>query len=232
MIDSELPLLPLVADGVPQGLLQTLAQAGVPVRQRTSGGEEGRFVLFDSRNGLAPSPGYGQITIDIDQFREPNEPDPFELLLNEETQLQQWDIAGWGVAEEVAKVDRRMVRQQILDGLRDAIEQAGGIWLCVSPYPFPYRSAFNLRIDHTQFDAVHFHAALRALDDSLPATTHFLSGEACESHADDLLRLHGLDVGSQGYRGEVYRTEEENLENVRKGVESLRAAGKAERCNQ
>ncbi len=225
MIDSELPLLPLVADGVPLGLLQTLAQAGVPVRQRTSGGEEGRFVLFDSRGGLTPSPGYGQIAIDIDRFRKPDEPDPFELLLNEETQLQQWDIAGWMVAEDVAKVDRRVVRQQILDWLRDEIEQAGGIWLCVSPYPFPYRSAFNLRIDHTQFDAVYFHAALRALEDCLPGTSHFLSGEAFESHAEDLLRLRGLDVGSQGYRAEVFATEEENRENVHKGVESLRAAG-------
>ena len=225
MIDSELPLLPLVTDGVPPGLLQTLAQAGVPFRQRTSGGEEGRFVLFDSRSSLAPSPGYGQIAIDIDRFRNPDEPDPFELLLNEESQLQQWDIAGWTVAEEVARVDRRTLRQRILDWLRDEIEQAGGIWLCVSPFPFPYRSAFNLRIDHPQFDAINFHAALRALDDCLPVTTHFLSGETFESHPDDLIRLRGLDVGSQGYCCEVFSTEQENLENVRKGIESLRAAG-------
>jgi len=52
VIDTELPLLPLIVDDIPPGLLQTLVQAGLPIRQRTPGGDEGRIVLFDSRGGL------------------------------------------------------------------------------------------------------------------------------------------------------------------------------------
>lgn len=225
MPGSGLPLLPLIVDDVPPGLTQTLAQAGVPLSPRGVGGADGRFILFDSRSGASQPPGYGQIAIDIDRLRGMSDDDPFESLSDEASQLQQWEIAGWTINGEVARVDRRALRRRILDWLREEIEQAGGIWLCVSPFPFPYRSAFNLRIDHARYDAVDFHGTLRAIIDCQDATTHFLCGEAFESHAADLARLRGLDVGSRGYCDEIYPDEQENLENVHRGIEVLRAAG-------
>jgi len=224
VIASELPLLPLMLDDVPLGLAQILAQAGVPFCQRVGGGGEGRFVLFDSRRGISHPPGYGQTAIDVDCLRDSTEADPFELLCGEQSRPKQWEIAGWTVTEKVAEVDRRAVRRRVLDQLREEIEQAGGVWVCVSPFPFPYRSAFNLRIDHSRYDADQFHAALLALADGERAVTHVIGGDAFEPHADALARLQGLDVGSRGYRGEVYTTERENLKNVRRGLETLRAA--------
>ena len=34
------------------------------------------------------------------------------------------------------------------------IEQAGGIWLCVAAFPFPYRSALNFRIDYDRYESL------------------------------------------------------------------------------
>jgi len=139
--------------------------------------------------------------------------------------MHEWQIAGWTLREEIARVDRRAVRRRVLGRLRGLIERAGGIWLCVATYPFPYRSALNFRVDYDQYDPHDFDATLRALAPWQDATSHFVNAAAYEPHGDALARLRSLDVGSHGYHHHTYLTEEENLENIRRGIEVLRAAG-------
>ena len=151
--------------------------------------------------------------------------DPFEELLDERSQRHRWRIDGLTVTEEIARVDRRAVRQEIIGPLRQMIEDAGGIWLCVSAYPFPYRSALNFRIDYDQYDREDFDTTLEAIAGNEHATSHFVNAAAYLPHDDALARLAGLDVGSHGYRHHTYRTEAENLTNVGRGIETLRALG-------
>ena len=225
MPNHELPLLPLILDDVPMGLVQALAQEGVPFRHRWKGAMSGRFVLFDSRRGPCAPLGYGQDGIDVDEFREGADDDPFEALLDHRSARYQWQIASLTVAEDIARVDRRAIRKLVLRQLRRRLEAAGGIWLRISPYPYPYRSAINFRIDYDEYDPSDFDATLAAIAGHEGATSHFVSGAAYQRAPEALARLQGLDVGSHGYRHHTYRTAEENLANIGRGIEVLRAAG-------
>jgi hypothetical protein len=223
MHDNLLPLLPLILDNVPPGLVRALAQQGVPFRRRTAGAAEGRFVLFDSRSGPHRPPDYGQVPVDVHPLRKGFDRDPFEELLDQRAARHRWQVAGLVITEEIARVDRRALRERILGQLRTEIERAGGIWLCVAAFPFPYRSALNFRIDYDQYDPTDFDTTLDTIAGEEHATSHFVNAAAYLPHDDALDRLRGLDVGSHGYRHHTYRTKEENLANVRRGIETLRA---------
>ncbi len=223
MADNPLPLLPLILDNVPPGLVRLLAQQGVPFRRRAAGAAEGRCLLFDSHRGPCRALGYGQVAVDVNRLRSGWDRDPFEQLLDERSGRHQWQIAGLTVTEEIARVDRRALRRRILEQLRVEIERAGGVWLCVAAFPFPYRSALNFRIDYDQYDPTDFHTTLDTLAGYEQATSHFVNAAAYLPHDDALGRLRGLDVGSHGYRHHTYLTKEENLTNVRRGIETLRA---------
>jgi peptidoglycan/xylan/chitin deacetylase (PgdA/CDA1 family) len=225
MPDSTLPLLPLSLDNVPPGLIRALAQQGVPFRRRAAGAAEGRFVLFDSRRGPCRPLRYGQVALDVHQLRSGWDHDPLESLLDERSGRHRWQITGLTVTQEIALVDKRAVRQKILERLRLELEQAGGVWLCVAAFPFPYRSALNFRIDYDQYDPRDFDTTLSTLAGNEQATSHFVNAAAYLPHDDALGRLRGLDVGSHGYRHYTYLTEEENTSNIRHGIETLRALG-------
>ena len=225
MTQNRFPLLPLILDDVPVGLRRALAQEGIPVRNRRPGPPEGRFLLFDSRRTTRPAPAAGQIAVDIDPLREVCDADPFEALLDQRAARCQWQIGGLTVGEEVARVDKRTLRRQIIEPLRQRIEEAGGIWLRVAAFPFPYRSALNFRIDYDQYEPPDFDAVLQTIAGNEQATSHFVSGSAYEGAGEALARLRGLDVGSHGYWHHVYRTREENLRNVGRGIEVLRSGG-------
>ncbi len=222
---KQLPLLPLVLDGVPPGLVQALVQEGVPVRERDENHLAGRFVLFDSRCGPCESVVDGQVPIDIDSLREDFNRDPFDALLNGHSARHKWNILGLTVAEEVASTDRRIIKRRMLRRLRQKIQNAGGIWLCLSAYPFPYRSALNFRIDYDQYDNEDFTKTLDAIAGNEHATSHFVNAAAYLPHRTALARLQGLDIGSHGFWHHTYRTKEENLVNIRRGISSLQACG-------
>lgn len=225
MANKRLPLLPLILDRVPQGLRQALRQEGIPTQDRQPGPPTGRFLLFDSRTGAREPPPAGQVAIDVNTLRKSFDEDPFRALVDERSARQGWEVAGLMLTEQVARVDKRTVRRQLLDRLRAIIQRAGGVWLRISAFPFPYRSALNFRIDYDQYDPSDFNATLDAIAGYERATTHFVSGVAYAAAPEALARLRGLDVGSHGYWHHTYRTTEENLRNIERGIQTLRAAG-------
>jgi hypothetical protein len=222
-MDRPLPLLPLVLDGVGPGVRQALAQEGVPARNRIEGLPEGRFVLFDSQQAETPWLGAGQVAIDVDRFRR-RTLDPWQALTDLRSQPHRWTLAERTIVEEIARVDKRGVREEALAALREAVEEQGGVWLRVAAFPFPYRSAFNFRVDYDAYDPAGFAAMMAAAAAHADCTSHFVNGAAFASHRDVLAQFRGLDVGSHGYWHHVYRTEEENLRNLRRGIELLRDA--------
>jgi len=221
---SALPLLPLVLDKVPPELVTVLAQEGVPFVRATDPFQRGRFVLFDSRLGPIRPLRFGQTAIDVRRLGGP-EGDPFEALRDEGSARHRWEIGGLALCEEIARIERRELRRRVVGRLRERIEQLGGVWLTVSPFPFPYRSALNFRIDYDRYHEGDFAATLEAVSGNERATTHFVCAAAYEGQPEALRRLAGLDVGSHGYHHHTYRTEEENYENVRRGIDVLRRAG-------
>jgi peptidoglycan/xylan/chitin deacetylase (PgdA/CDA1 family) len=218
-------MLPLILADIPSGLAQALAQEGVPCRPWRLGMPEGRFVLFDSRRSSPPRTAAGQVAIDIDFLREGLDYDPLDALLDQGCQRAVWRIGPFNTTEEIARLDKRSLRRQLLGRLRKKIQELNGIWLRISAYPFPYQSAFNFRIDYDEYDALDFARTVRAISGQEHATSHFVCGASYESAGKALDQLRGLDVGSHGYRHHTYRTFDENVENVRRGIDVLRRAG-------
>jgi len=219
-----LPLLPLVLDRVPPELVTVLAQEGVPWMRADDPWSQGRFVLFDSRLGPIRPLRFGQMAVDVRRLCAPDD-DPLEALRDESSTSKQWEIGWLQLVERVARVDRREMRRRIVDRLRERIEQLGGVWMTVSPFPFPYRSALSFRIDYDRYHPDHFAATMEALAGNERATSHYVCGKAYEDHPEALRRLAGLDVGSHGCHHHTYRTEQENYDNIRRGIEMLQAGG-------
>ncbi len=224
MFFTKLPLLPLVLDDVPWGLRQMLAQEGVPTVSRDRRGGRGCFLLFDSRNGPCRRPMPGQIPLDVDWLRTGFDTDPFEQWGDYRTSRFQWSLDGLRPSEEICRVDKRNLRLRLMSRLRRIIERNGGVWLKIAPYPFPYRCAFNLRIDHDQYESGDFDRLQQVLDGRQDAVSHFVCGASFESCGDALTQLQGLDVGSHGYWHHTYQTFEENLRNIQRGIQVLEQA--------
>ena len=237
MPTSKLPLLPLVLDRVPPGLRLALSQEGVPWVSRKTSAIAGRFVLYDSqtKNGKKPAQPVaispGQTRIDIHELRAGEPVDPFMALTDDRAVRMAWDLAEHDlpettVSEEVSRYDKRAIRDRLLRRLRQRIESHGGLWLRLSPVPFPYRTAFHLRVDHDRFDPGDFNRLLDTLAGYENCVTHYLNGQAVDHFSDDAIaRLDGLDVGSHGYYHHTYRTVEENLQNLRRGIETISRRG-------
>lgn len=219
------PLLPFVLHRVPAGLRQALAQEGIAAVDHVPGSCQGRFVLYDSRSDRSLKVESGQTLIDIDRIRDRERRDPFDALVDHHAQQHAWRVADLTIHEEISRVDKRSVRHQVLERLRAMIEAHGGAWLRLSAFPFPYRSAFNFRIDYDDYHAGDFNRLLHAISGHEQATSHYVCGSTHAEWPEAVARLRGLDVGSHGYWHHVYPDRAENLRNVQRGIELLQHLG-------
>jgi hypothetical protein len=226
-------LLPLLLWETPPGLELALAQEGVPfARVRELNPltlQGGRFLLFDSRrmrpervrNSLAA----GQSAIDIHRFRNGEKEDPFAALIDTQAAPATWCIDGRSLTERVARVPKAVVRARLLRRLRAVVGQTGGLWARLAPYPFPYRSAFNLRVDLDEpypEDYAQFARDRKPLED---CTTHFVSTHAYGRNRSVLRDLQGRDTQSHAHFHVVYRDTAANRRNLERAEVRLAAAG-------
>ena len=227
-----LPDLPLLLWKTPPALRGLLEQEGVAFRDvgdaHPLAFRSGRFVLFDGRRHprselrslLKPE----HVAIDVDLLRD-RDGDPFATLLDTTARETTWRLQHQSVTERVSRVDRSRLRAKILGRLRDVVTQAGGLWARLAPYPYPYRSAFNLRVDLDEdvpADYFAFAEARRPIDD---ATTHFVSTRAYGDRPEVLADLRRLDTHSHGHHHVVYREAEANRVNLRRAADILDVAG-------
>ncbi|MBX3411966.1 MAG: polysaccharide deacetylase family protein [Pirellulales bacterium] len=222
---NTLPLLPLVLDRTPESLRIALAQEGVATVERASAPRGGRFVLWDSKQGRLNSLLPGQIALDINEFRATQAEDPFVALADERAARAGWWVEGFDLSEEVSRVDKGTVRRRLMAALAARLQAEGGVWLRTSPYPFPYRTAFNFRLDHDDYVADDYDATLDAIRGHEAATTHFVCAADFVEQPQALARLRGMDVGSHGYRHHTFRDAEENRTNIARGIEALERHG-------
>jgi len=230
---ASLPPLPLMLWGTPPGLELALGQEGVPYalvrRPNPLAFLAGRFVLFDGRKvaaGLVRSTlSGGHVAIDVDAFRRGEALDPFLALIDTQGRPAAWAIGDLTVIERVARHDKARIRRRLVDRLRQAVAASGGLWARLAPYPFPYRSAFNLRVDLDEpepEDYARFAEARRPLDD---CSTHFVSTRAYGDLPEVLDDLKGVDAQSHGHFHHVYREPGANRRNVRRAHDRLVEAG-------
>ena len=225
--------LPLLLWKTPPGLELILAQEGVafetvkdPHRFAFRGG---RFVLYDGRvvspGSLRGLIGPDHVTIDIDGLRRGEPVDPFEALVDNKAALGSWAIGPWTLSERVARSPKAWIRRRLIAKLREAVTGAGGVWIRLAPFPYPYRSAFSFRADLDEPGPEDYHrfAAARAPLDG--CCTHFLSTNAYTHHPSVLADLRQHDTQSHGHFHHVYRDPEANRVNLERAHRILWSSG-------
>ncbi len=236
MIDPDrmpMPELPLLLWDVPPGLVMALTMEGVPASEVRDPHPlaflAGRFVLYDGRKVAAAlvrsTLSGGHVAIDVDAFRRGEPVDPFQALIDTEGGPATWSIEGLAVVERVSRHDKAGVRRRLIDRLRKAVAGAGGTWARLAPFPFPYRSAFNLRIDLDEpapADYARFAEARRPLDD---CSTHFVCTGAYGDLPGVLDDLRRVDAQSHGHFHFVYRDPAANRRNLERAHRVLVDAG-------
>jgi hypothetical protein len=233
LASGNLPLLPLLLWEPPPGLELILRQEGIAhVRVRDPhplAFRAGRFVLYDGRKvsaaklraALCP----GHVPLDIDLLRGEEPADPFLALIDSKAAPATWRVARWSLTERVSRVPKAELRRRLLGRLRQAVTNAGGLWVRLAPFPFPYRSAFNFRADLDEpvaADYERFAAARRPLAD---CCTHFVSTHAYGDLPSVLTDLLRFDTQSHGHYHVVYRDIEANRRNLERAHQRLAAAG-------
>ncbi len=233
VIASKLPILPLVLWETPPGLEMILRQEGIAFTSihdpHPLAFAAGRFVLYDGRR----VPGWkvrgmltaGHVPINIDVLRGGERVDPFQELIDTSASRMSWVVGGLEVSERVARYPKAPIRQRVLDRLREVIAKSGGIWARLAAFPYPYRSAFNLRVDLDEpfpDDYARFASARKPIDS---CTTHFVSTNAYGTDLSVLDDLRQLDTQSHGHFHVVYRDGRANRRNLERAHAMLVRSG-------
>ena len=230
---TSLPSLPFLLWETPPGLELALAQEGVAFRRVENphplAFQGGRFVLYDGRKLPASavrarlSPEH--VPVDVDSLREGWAFDPFEALVDNRPVTAGWEIGGYALRERVARRPKGALRRRLVDALRQRVTASGGLWARLSPFPFPFRSAFNFRADldeNVAEDYARFARARRPLED---CCTHFVSTHAYGESPGVLQDLLRFDTQSHGHYHVVYRSPEANRRNLERAHRVLTESG-------
>jgi hypothetical protein len=225
--------LPLLLWKTPPGLELILAQEGVPFENVEDSHRfafrGGRFVLYDGRvaspHALRGLVGPDHITIDIDGLRPGEGMDPFEALVDNMPALGSWAIGPWALSERVARSPKAWIRRRLIAKLRETVTGAGGVWIRLAPFPYPYRSAFSFRADLDEPGPEDYHRFARAREPLDGCSTHFLSTNAYTQHPSVLADLRRLDTQSHGHFHHVYRDPEANRVNLERAHRVLWSLG-------
>jgi hypothetical protein len=232
--DTPIPAaLPLLLWETPPGLERILAQEGVPfevVRDAHPLVLRGaRFILYDGRTSpraslatvLAPE----HVAIDVDALRRGEPCDPFLALVDTRAARASWTVGSRTLTERVSRHDKGRIRRRLIGRLRQAVTAAGGVWIRLAPFPYPYRSAFSFRADLDEpvaEDYFRFAAARAPLAD---CCTNFVSTHAYAHHPSVLRDLKGHDTQSHGHFHHVYRDPEANRLNLERAHRILASFG-------
>jgi hypothetical protein len=229
----KLASLPLLLWKTPPGLELILAQEGVPFETvkdpHPLSFRAGRFVLFDGQaaaaSAIQPLLGRTHVLIDIDDFRRGESNDPFAALVDCGTGLGSWTFGEFTVCERVARYAKGSLRRRLIARLRDAVIGAGGVWMRVSPFPYPYRSAFSFRADLDESVPEDYHRFAAARGALGTCSTHFVSTYAYTHHQSVLDDLKRHDTQSHGHFHHVYREAELNRVNLERAHRILCGSG-------
>lgn len=226
-------VLPFLLWKTPPGLELILAQEGVAFEVVNDAHpfafRGGRFVLFDGRCESATAMrsllNSSHVAIDVDDLRDGQAVDPFRALVDDRPMRATWEVDGFTLRERVGRHAKAQLREHLIERLREIVAVHNGVWMRLAPFPHPFLSAFNLRVDLDEpvaEDYFRFALGRNLLDD---CTTHFVSTSAYQAEREVLANLAGRDAQSHGHYHYVYRDPEANLRNLERADLILRDRG-------
>jgi len=225
--------LPLLLWRTPPGLELILSQEGIahevirdthPFALR-----RGRFVLFDG--GLAeakkitPLLTQHHVLIDVDLLRQDEPVDPLQAMVDHHASRLLWRIHRFTLAERASRHPKAWIRRRLIDKLRALVLARGGVWIRLAPFPYPYRSAFNFRVDLDEPIPEDYHRFSLPRNLLADCCTHFVSTHAYQNEPEVLADLGRYDTNSHGHFHYVYRDPEANYRNLERAHGILRDAG-------
>ena len=113
----------------------------------------------------------------------------------------------------------------MIGALRQQVLAGGGIWIRLAPFPYPFRSAFNFRVDLDEPVPEDYHRFALTRNLLADCCTHFVSTHAYENEGEVLSDLRRHDTQSHGHFHYVYRDPEANFRNLERADRVLRDAG-------
>jgi hypothetical protein len=233
-IDTTIPAaLPLLLWKTPPGLELILAQEGVPYEVVRDPHpfvfRGGRFILYDGRAvshaSLAASLTPANVAIDIDMLRRGESCDPFAALVDTRAARASWIVGFRKLSERVSRHDKGRIRRRLIGRLRQVVTAAGGVWIRLSPFPHPYRSAFSFRADLDEPSADDYFRYAAARTPLADCSTHFVSTHAYAHHPAVLRDLKEYDTQSHGHFHHIYRDPEANRINLERAHRILASFG-------
>jgi hypothetical protein len=225
--------LPLLLWKTPPGLELILGQEGVAFETVRDAHplsfRGGRIVLFDGRAASSDSlqglltPDH--IAIDIDYLRQGAAFDPLAALVDDRPARAVWTVGPWTLSERVARRPKAWIRRHLITRLRRRIAAAGGVWIRLAPFPYPYRSAFCFRADLDEPRPEDYHRFAAARAPLADCCTHFVSTHAYGHDRSVLNDLQHFDTQSHGHFHHVYREPQSNRLNMERAHRILRSFG-------
>ena len=225
--------LPLLLWRTPPGLELILTQEGIAhetVRDaHPFAFRRGRFVLFDGRqvavSSLKTLLTGEHVAIDIDLLRREEPVDPFQALIDNQNARATWRVRKWNLSERVSRQPKAWIRRRMISALRQQVLAGGGTWIRLAPFPYPFRSAFNFRVDLDEPVPEDYHRFALTRNLLADCCTHFVSTHAYENEGEVLSDLRRHDTQSHGHFHYVYRDPEANFRNLERADRVLRDSG-------
>ena len=165
------------------------------------------------------------VAIDVDALRRGEPCDPFDALVDTRAARASWTVGFRTLTERVARHAKARIRRRLIDRLREAVTAAGGVWIRLAPFPYPYRSAFSFRADLDEPVADDYHRFAAARTPLADCCTHFVSTHAYAHHPSVLRDLKDHDTQSHGHFHHVYRDPEANRVNLERAHRILGSFG-------
>ena len=129
------------------------------------------------------------------------------------------------LCERVSRQPKAWIRRRLIAALREQLLAAGGLWMRLAPFPHPYRSVFNFRVDLDEPVPDDYHRFALPRNLLADCCTHFVSTHAYENQTEVLSDLLRHDTQSHGHFHYVYRDPEANQRNLERADRILRLAG-------
>ena len=207
----ELPLLPLMTAGLPPAVSRILRQVGLPCadlsRLALSAEGTGRFVLYDSRS----SDSLQRVRAVRRQGLKPIDFAEIDRSVSGGLGLLTGNESG-----VVRAYDEQELISIFLRELKLRLEAAGGLWLRLADFPFPYRAGLAVAIDQPE--------PSRWLPAAIP-TTCFVSPKLRDEDLKGLLLAPSVELAWKVGPGDLEPTPRKTITHWRTRLDRFSRSG-------